>query len=436
MRQFLTAGVSLSLLGVLFLASNALAQEAMTGTSSEQASTDEGGKSAVAGAAAGEGASGTFYGFRSVDDRGIQSLIFNLGTGTSKVKTATFGPSTLDPGTASRGFQLYINQVLNKKKSQSVGSLFLRFSGSMMDFEGDVEKTVDGVKKNETLNTSGHLLSYTVGLQKRLDTRSIKESAEKSEKVALGIAAGYTWRAFGGDITQSSNSALRDVVFGANGKKQYGGWEVALSADLGDVQPFIQFTTLRGPEVSGLTGNRITLGVRALTDFFKSAPSDEPSNQEDKDAKDATTGDDPLAIPTAAVPPVLPTIPTNPPAVPAPDLNQHVIGMQRYAKAVEISKIGAKNLPDLPKKDLKICLTDPISGKCFLATVDSVEGVRSLDGTPNRVQEIASLSSRNNRILLRLRQPVLVRGDDGAVYVIRRERRSRTKKDIRGLQKF
>jgi hypothetical protein len=200
------------------------------------------------------------------------SLLFNTSTKNQPVTKATIGDTFLSPSLANKGFQFFWSGLRQRGKDQSKGDgAFVRLHGSFMDFAG----SPTDVNKSD-VSRSGYMLNPALGYQWLLGTYDVSTTDKDKKKSSIGIAAAYTWRILGGDVlTQSddpvnaNNAAFRKNLFGDD-KKQIKGWEVTLYGNIGEVQPYVQINKFDGADrINGLSGTRVSIGARVLTNLFK-----------------------------------------------------------------------------------------------------------------------------------------------------------------------
>ncbi|MGC4045273.1 MAG: hypothetical protein QM758_15890 [Armatimonas sp.] len=259
---------------LLFSISGAVAQVENT-----DKATGEVTSGASVAATAGNGDGGALFGFRSTGLHDTVSLLFNFGDSGLQAKKKNLANSLIQPviGNAG-GVNFYISgRPLGRGKSPG-GSIapFLRFSNSRMEFLSEDEKT----------NVTGQLMTTTVGFEIALNRKLPEE--ESKPKPVVGLAAGYTWRRVNGEINDSDTDAttLRTAIFGSGNRiRKFDGLDFTLYANMGDVQPFVQFTQFNGTRgLQGFSNPRMVFGVRTIVDFFKAPKSEEPVPEEE-DAK-------------------------------------------------------------------------------------------------------------------------------------------------------
>jgi hypothetical protein len=233
----------------------------------------------------GEGGGNLLFGLRnSSNDKSSYSLLLNMGNSSSKIKANNFGKSLLAPTLRDQGFQLYFSglgsQNLQKAKPNAdakpknkskfpIGAFYVRLGGSFVDFEGDVPvatKQTESTPTTELKTFSGQLLSGTLGWQWLLQDQQ-NDSEDEKTKFSAGVSLGLTGRMLMGDVASKSNDDFRLKALGTT-QKQFWSPEITLYANMGDIQPYIQYTNFGGKGIAGLADHRLIIGARAMTNFF------------------------------------------------------------------------------------------------------------------------------------------------------------------------
>jgi hypothetical protein len=372
----------------------------------------ETGPEPVVGAGAGTGSAAVHFGARITTGSGIRQFLFNLGTTSSKLKKDNLGSSLLTPGFDSKGFQIYLTESLKSKNIlrplHKDTSLYFRLTGSFADFEG----TVSGENKTAL----GQIITSSLGFQYPFFS-NVVGSEETATNLSFGIAAGVTYRTMIGDISQSNNSELRNEIVGAGTKRQLWSPEITLYLNMGnDVQPYVQYTKF-GANIPSLSGERFTMGVRALTDFLKKPKSDDPTNEEDQNAIDAKNKSKEEDGARAAGTPSQDTkkvvdftkAMTNKPNTEIKTTNDE------YDKNNPNRGINIENR--LKTAGNLVCYMDPKTGRCFLAEIQPVPFM----GNPDSLLDIKSLNTPNVALQLRNNSSVLYKSDTG-VFELKRKR--------------
>jgi hypothetical protein len=196
-------------------------------------------------------------------DKYFFSGFFNLGSAqTVRGSAETFGTAVLNPAAEGRGVAAAGSYTLLAGRDPSKWLLGggVRFGYNAASWEvGE-----DG----EAQTISGGVMYLSAVVQ--FGTRTLPFADDNRFRVTL--EAGYTWRAFAGNLAQTSGDVFRanPAVLGV-ADRNFGGLEFAFLLNLNDVQPFIRFTHFGATgDVPGFSGNQVVLGVNMLTPLFKS----------------------------------------------------------------------------------------------------------------------------------------------------------------------